>query len=356
MRIPSTMRGVQLVGHGGPDMLVWNDAISMPTPEPDDVVVKVAAAGVNNTDINTRVGWYSKEITNGTDTAATDTEVEEGGWSGALKFPLIQGGDLCGEVVQIGKNVTEISLGMRVTCPTNQPCPSASAPTQFLTIGSEFDGAFAQYCKVSAAQLYDVSRSPLTDVEIAALPCAHGTAFNLLQRAQVGSKDRVLVTGASGGVGLATVELAKLRGAHVTAVASLAKQEAVINAGADILLDRGDAPAPASVTTVIDVVGGPGWPDVINALEPGGRYAASGAIAGPIVEADMRTIYLNDLTIFGCSYTSPATFAELVKLINDGKIKPLISKTYPLADIAIAQEDFASKKYPGKLVLVPPEG
>ena len=113
-------------------------------------------------------------------------------------------------------------------------------------------------------------------------------------------------------------------------------------------------PAENSVTVVIDVVGGAGWSGIINALKPGGRYATSGAIAGPMIEADLRTIYLNDLTIFGCSYTPHEVFAELVALINAGRVKPLISKTYPLAEIAAAQEDFATKKYPGKLVLIPP--
>ncbi len=73
------------------------------------------------------------------------------------------------------------------------------------------------------------------------------------------------------------------------------------------------------------------------------------------MEADLRTIYLNDLTIYGCSYTPHEVFAELVGLINAGRLKPLVSKTYPLADIAAAQSDLAAKKYPGKLVLIPPE-
>jgi alcohol dehydrogenase len=248
-----------------------------------------------------------------------------------------------------------VALGMRVTCPTNQPNPTADAPTRFLAVGSEFDGAFAQYCVVPAAQLHDVSAAPLTDVEIAAIPCAHGTAFNLLSRASVGPGDRVLITGASGGVGLAAVELAKLKGAHVIGLASTDKQDAVRAAGADRVLDRNEKPDSGAVTVAIDVVGGDGWSGIIDTLAPGGRYATSGAIAGPIIEADLRTIYLNDLTIYGCSYTPHAVFAELVGLINDGHVKPLVSKTYPLAEIGAAQTEFAAKKHPGKLVLIPPQ-
>lgn len=355
LNIPDTMKGVQLTGHGGPEKLVWNDKIPTPRSGPEDVLVLVLAAGVNNTDINTRIGWYSKEITDGTQDTQPDAEVDDGGWTGALDFPLIQGGDLCGEVIAVGPSVAGIVPGMRVTCPTNQPIPTEDAPTRFVAIGSEFDGAFAQYCVVSGAQLYDVSASPLTDVEIAAIPCAHGTACNLLSRAGVGLGDRVLITGASGGVGLAAVELAKLKGAYVAGVAGIEKQEAVSAAGADSVMDRNAKPESGAFSVVIDVVGGEKWPGVIGALAPGGRYATSGAIAGPMVTADLRTIYLNDLTIYGCSYTPHEVFAELVDLINAGRVKPLVSQVYPLAEINRAQADFAAKEYPGKLVLIPPQ-
>ena len=355
MSIPVTMRGVQLIGHGGPDKLVWNDAIPVPKIGPEDALVKVTAAGVNNTDINTRIGWYAKEVTGATGESDTGADVEAGGWSGALRFPRIQGADLCGRVVALGDRApATLQVGMRVTCPTNQPEPTEDAPTRFQALGSELDGAFAQYCRVPARQLHDVTRSPLTDIEVAAIPCAHGTAYNLISRAGVDASDRVLITGASGGVGLAAVQLAKIRGAHVTAVASKTKQDAVRETGADALLDRSEMPAPASFTVAIDVVGGAGWGAVIDALVPGGRYATSGATAGPIVEADLRTIYLNDLTIFGCTYTPRETFAELVELINGGRVRPLISKTYDLADIHRAQADFQAKTHPGKLVLLPP--
>ncbi len=355
MTIPETMRGVQLTGHGGPEKLVWNDAIPMPRPGPGEALVKVLAAGVNNTDINTRVGWYAKEVTRGTADVAPGTAVEAGGWAGALRFPRVQGGDLCGEVVALGEGVTNLTPGMRVTCPINQPDPSEDAPTRFSALGSEFDGAFAQYCTLPAAQLHDVGTSPLTDVEIAAIPCAHGTAFNLLSRAAVGPGDRVLITGASGGVGLAAVELAKLKGARVTGVAGGAKHGAVRAAGADAVLDRSETPEAGGFTVAIDVVGGAKWPAVIDALAPGGRYATSGAVAGPIVTMDLRTVYLNDLTVYGCTFTPREVFAGLVGLINAGRLKPLVSKTYPLTEIAAAQADFAAKKYPGKLVLIPPQ-
>ena len=354
MTIPDAMRGVQLVGHGGPEKLVWNDRIPVPRPGPGEALVRVLAAGVNNTDINTRIGWYSKQISKGTEDAGQGDAAEQGGWAGAIRFPRVQGADLCGKVVALGDGVTNVARGQRVICPTNQPHPTAEAPTRFLALGSEFDGAFAQYCLVPAGQLHDVSNAPLSDVELGAIPCAYGTAYNLLSRSGVGQNDRVLITGASGGVGLALVQLAALRGAHVIGLASAAKRDVVRAAGAAEVLDRHHQPEPKSVTVVIDVVGGPDWPAVIDALVPGGRYATSGAIAGPIVQADLRTLYLNDITIYGCTYAPHEVFGELVALVNRGRVRPLVSKTYPLAEIALAQAEFAAKTFPGKLVLIPP--
>lgn len=354
MKIPEFMSGIQLTRHGGPETLVWNDHIPVRKPEANEVVVRVKAAGVNNTDINTRIGWYSSDVSASTEDVDPDAVIEDGGWAGALPFPLIQGGDLCGDIVAVGDEVTQSKIGMRVTCPTNQPIPTSEAPTKIVVIGSEFDGAFAQYCTLPAKMIFDISASPLSDIEIAALPCAFGTAMNLLSRANVSSSDKVLITGASGGVGLAAVQLAKLRGAQVTGIASAAKQGAVLLAGANSVIERGDTPELQAYTVVIDVVGGADWALFINALKPAGRYAVSGAIAGPIIEADLRTIYLNDITLFGCTYQPMEVFAELVELIIEGRIKPHISKTYPLQDMATAQNDFLSKRYPGKLVLIPP--
>jgi alcohol dehydrogenase len=339
--LPQTMSGVQLVGHGGPEMLVWRDDIPVPRPGPGEVLVRVLAAGVNMTDINTRIGWYG-------------AEGRRAGWAGEMAFPRIQGADLCGRVVALGHGVEGLVPGARVICPTNQHEPTEANPIHFVSIGSEFDGAFAQYCVVRARHLHDVSASPLSDVEIGAMPCAHGTAHNLLSRAGVAVGERVLVTGASGGVGLAAVQLALLRGAEVTAQCSLAKSAPLRALGAAIL-PRDDVPRPASVDVVIDVVGGEGFQDRLDALRPGGRYATSGAVGGPLVRGDLRRIYLNDLTLHGATHQPREVFAGLVTIINAARVRPVVSNTYPLRDIARAQADLAAGRYPGKLVLVPPE-
>jgi len=340
MSLPATMSGVQLVRHGGPEALVWRDDLPVPRPGPGEALVRVLAAGVNATDINTREGWYGAG--------------EAAGWSGALAFPRIQGSDLCGRVVALGDGVAGLGLGARVICPTNQAEPTAANPLHFVAIGSEYDGAFAQYCVVPARHLHDVSASALTDVEIGAMPCAYGTAYNLLSRARVAVAEQVLVTGASGGVGLAAVQLGVLRGADVTGQSAPGKAAAVRAAGARVL-DRDAAPDPQSFDVVIDVVGGAGWQDRLQALKPGGRYAASGAVGGPMVTGDLRTIYLNDLTLYGCTHQPREVFAGLVALINTARVRPVVSQTYPLREIARAQAALAAGRHPGKLVLVPPE-
>ena len=354
MSVPATMSGVLLTGHGGPEVLVWSDDIPVPRPGPGQVLVQVLAAGVNNTDINTRLGWYAPQVTGATG-ATGEATGQDGGWAGALRFPLIQGGDLCGRVVALGAGVTGLALGMRVTTPLNQPEPTPDNPVALRALGSEYDGAFAQYCLLPAHQVHDVSASPLSDVEIAAMPCSHGTALGLLDRADVAAGQRVLVTGASGGVGLAAVQLARRIGARVTALASAAKAHVVRQTGAADVLDR-DAPLPrAAFDAVIDVVGGPRWPDLLRALKPGGHLAVAGAIAGPVVDLDLRALYLKDITLHGCTFQPPSVFDRLVGWMRDGSVRPLVSKTYPLNQISRAQADFMAKIHPGKLVLIPPQ-
>ncbi len=340
--IPDIMSGVQLVAHGGPETLIWRSDIPVPRPGPGEVLVRVLAAGVNMTDINTRIGWYGQG------------EGRAAGYAGAMGFPRIQGGDLCGRVVALGAGVFEPAIGARVTCSTCQPEPVPGNPMAISVIGSEFDGAFAQYCVVPARYLHDVTASPLSDIEIGAMPCAYGTAFNLIARAQVAVGERVLVPGAGGGVGLAAVQLALLRGADVTGQCSLGKSH-VVRAAGGAVLDRDSVPAARGFDVVIDVVGGVGFQDRLEALRPGGRYATSGAVAGPMVTGDLRTVYLNDLTLLGCTNQSREVFAGLVTIINAARVRPVVSKTYPLRDIARAQADLAAGTYPGKLVLIPSE-
>ena len=167
----------------------------------------------------------------------------------------------------------------------------------------------------------------------------------------------MLVTGASGGVGSAVVQLARLRGARVIAVTTPDKAPDVLALGAQQIVERDANPVHAlgreSMDVVVDVVGGGAFTGLLDVLKRGGRYAVAGAIAGPVVPLDLRTLYLKDLRLLGCTVTTPAVFARLVDLIEQGALQPVIRAVYPLADIAVAQSDFLGKAQTGKIVLVP---
>ncbi|MFP6776406.1 MAG: zinc-binding dehydrogenase, partial [PS1 clade bacterium] len=149
----------------------------------------------------------------------------------------------------------------------------------------------------------------------------------------------------------------KRRGASVIAVASKAKASEVKKIGADKVINREDGIRFSinneSVDVVIDLVAGQEWGELLDVLKKGGRYAAAGAIAGPIVELDVRTLYLKDLTLMGCTFQDSQVFENLIGYIERNEIKPLVAKRYPLKEIVNAQKDFLAKNYVGKLVLVP---
>ena len=125
----------------------------------------------------------------------------------------------------------------------------------------------------------------------------------------------------------------------------------VIDRNADLLAELGQQ----SIDVVIDLVAGDSWPVFLELLVRGGRYATAGAIAGPLAQIDVRTLYLKDLTLYGCTFQEDEGFENLVAYIEHGEIRPVVAKTYPLRDIAQAQEDFLAKKHTGKLVLIPPQ-
>lgn len=343
--LPTTMRGVQLIGHGGMEMLKVSTDLPVPTPGPGDVLIRVSAAGVNNTDINTRIGWYSKH----------DNDAADASWTGeALALPRIQGADVCGHVVAVGHGVDPSRIGQRVLV---EPClreaggQLRSPPWYF---GSECDGGFAEFTVVASRHAHAIN-SPLTDVELASFPCSYSTAENMLTRSQVAPGERVLITGASGGVGSAAIQLARARGAYVVAVSTPSKTPALRALGADEVIPRDavltNSIGANSIDVVIDLVAGPQWPQYLDVLRPGGRYAVSGAIAGPIVELDVRTLYLKDLSLFGCTVLGTEVFANLVRRIEAGEIAPVVACSFPLEQIATAQDVFQQKQHVGKIVL-----
>ena len=354
MTIAANMRAVLLTGHGGYDKLECRDDVPVPTTGPNDVLIRVAAAGVNNTDINTRIGWYSKSVAEATDVGAASGIEGAGddGWSGAaFQFPRIQGADACGHIVAVGDDVDPARIGERVLV---EPVFRGASRFDIVYFGSEVDGGFADYSCVPSMHAHRVN-SMLSDIELASFPCAYGTAENILTRINLQAGERVLITGASGGVGSAAVQLAKRRGAEVMAMAANAKAGIVRSLGASQVVPR-DADLTALFgqeyfDAVVDIVGGTQFSSILNVLKRGGRYGVSGAISGPIVDLDLRTLYLKDLQLIGCTVLEHEVFGNLVSYIERGEIKPVIAATYDLSDIVTAQEAFLTKQHVGKIVL-----
>jgi NADPH:quinone reductase-like Zn-dependent oxidoreductase len=355
------MNAVLLTGQGGYECLAYRGDVPTPTPGADEVLVKVGAAGMNNTDINMRTGWYSKSTTRSSGNAAqrdpSQRAAQGSGWTGAgVVFPLIQGADACGRIVATGSGVAAARRGQRVLVdPVLRSRPTAHG-MRTLYLGSDCDGAFADYVCVPSVNAHPID-SPLSDAELASFPCSYTAAENMLTRAGVGDGETVLITGASGGVGSAAVQLAKRRGARILAIAAASKAAEVLRLGASRVLPR-DADLVAalgkeSVDAVIDVVGGEQFPDLLEILRPGCRYAVAGAIAGALVTLDLRTLYLKDLRLLGCTIAEPEIFPALVRYIERGEIGPVLAKTHQLRDIAEAQRDFLAKRHLGKIVLTP---
>ena len=350
--LPATMKAMVTTGQGGYEQLQYRD-VPMPVLQAGEVLLRVLAAGINNTDINTRLGWY------GTASSASEAQL---GWNGATPFPLIQGADCCGRVVALAPDVASQAPGPGVPAVGQRVLVRScmrvggfgSMDTRWL--GTDFDGAFAEYVKVSASDVFAVY-SDWSDVELASLPCAWGTAENMLQRAAVAAGERVWVTGASGGVGSAVLQLAKRRGAHVTAITSRDKRNAVAALGADTVLCREDGAvawahlAPAEV--VVDNVGGVGFGALLKALRRGGRYVTSGAIAGAHVALDLRDLYLKDIRLIGCTAWDEPVFPNLIAYVERQEIRPVVAASYALKDMALAQQAFLEKRHTGNLVLVP---
>lgn len=368
--LPATMAGVLLTGHGGLDMLVYREDLPVPRPGPGEVLLRVAAAGVNNTDINSRIGWYNQAVTSGTtaEGGQDGVGVESGGmgaWTGDLPLPCIQGADAVGTLVAVGVGVDPGRIGERVVvqpsfCDPEDP-ESLRSPSYF---GGGTGGAFAQFTTVPARYAFKVDPAiTLPDAVLAALPCSGGTAMNMLLMAKLQAGDELLVTGASGGVGSFLVQVGKYQGARVIAIAGASKAAAVRDLGADHVVER-ETPDLAGavralcteegVSVVADVVGGPGFPTLLDLLRRGGRYVTAGAIAGPIVELDLRTLYLKNLEFYGSTVFRRDTFPRLLEAVALGAVTPAVAKTYPLCDIRLAQQDFLAKNHVGSLVLLPP--
>jgi NADPH:quinone reductase-like Zn-dependent oxidoreductase len=348
-RLPRRMQAVYLTGYGGLERLHWTEDAPVPVPQAGEVLIRVGACGVNNTDLWTREGAYG----NG----------HEAAWRGeAFHFPRIQGLDAVGHIVAVGEAGDAARIGQRVVV---NPCLYAGdhdGLRSLQVVGSECDGGFAQYLCVPSANALPI-RSAYSDAELATFMTPYMTAEHMLRRAGLCAGERIFITGASGGVGSALVQLALLRSAEVVALSSRAKVGAIQALGVATVWAREDGPlkaglqnlgAPTAFDVVVDVVGGEQVASFLDLLRIGGRYVTAGAVAGAVVSVDWRQLYLKQLSLLGVTMGTAVDAQTIVQHIEAGRLRPLLAGTFTLPNMAQAQQVFAQRTHVGSWVIVPP--
>lgn len=349
MAFSQTMRAVQIAKHGGPEVLKLVN-IYIPEPQTREVLVCVSAVALNNTDLWTREGAYGRP----------ENPAALSGWRGLLDFPRTQGADVAGSIVAVGDGVDENMLGRRVVIdPAIYDAETPDANPIGL-MGSECDGGYAEYVIASADRVHDMTDSALTDDQLAALPTAYGTALGMIERGRLAAGETALVSGASGGVGLALVQIAHARGARVIAISSGSKIDAVREAGAHVVVDRAGkvadqvrAAAPHGIDVALDVVAGELVDEGLPLMREGGRWVIAGALGGYEVSFDVRRLYLHNVQLIGSSMHTPRHFDQLMEMGRQASIEPVIAAAYPLEQAGQAQEELARRGHVGKIVLHP---
>ncbi|OON80988.1 zinc-binding dehydrogenase [Streptomyces tsukubensis] len=349
MGLPETMRAVRIAEHGGPEVLELTE-VAVPAPAAGEALVQVSAVALNNTDLWTREGAYG----NPEDPKALS------GWRGPINFPRIQGADVSGRVVAVGDGVDEGLVGRRVVVdPAIYDAEGPDANPVGL-MGSERDGGYAEYVTAPVERLHDVTESPLDDEQLATLPTAYGTALGMIERGRLRKGETVLISGASGGVGLALIQIARARGARTLAVSSGSKIDAVREAGAHEVIDRAKdvaeqirAAAPEGIDVALDVVAGELVSEGLPLLREGGRWVVAGALGGYGVTFDVRRLYLHNAQVIGSAMHTPTHFDLLMDLARRAEIQPVIAATFSLDEAARAQEQLARRDHVGKIVLRP---
>lgn len=365
--VPDKMAAVQLTGHGGTDQLVYRDDLAVPRPGTGEVLVKVTATAKNNTDRKVREGLYSTERDD-------DVASFQIGGSPTLRFPRIQGADVVGRIAAVGPGVEESRIGERGLLDFNIYADERRdinlTPDYF---GHGRDGGFAEYIAVPGDQFHTVANPDLADAELAVMGmCSYQTALHMLNAASVGAGEQVLVTGASGGVGTALIQLCRLLGAVPHAVSSAGKSRALMDLGAESVIDRtgvSDWPRAVEQATggriidaVMDLAGGAMTNPLMDVMiqrmaerRSYPRLSIAGASAGNVTEILWTRIYLYQIQVFGVSHGTRDEADQLVEWIRGGDLRPVLHGTFRLSDIHRAEDYFVGRgsDYIGKIAIVP---
>ncbi|MCS2608715.1 zinc-binding dehydrogenase [Halomonas dongshanensis] len=365
--LPTTMAAMQLTGHGDIDKLVYRQDIALPTPGPGEVLVKVTATAKNNTDRKAREGLYpTKEKDEVTSFAM--------GGEPTLTFPRIQGADIAGRVAAVGEGVSAERLGERGLLDFNLYADNRRdlnlTPDYY---GHGADGGYAEYVVVPSEQFHRIDNPELADAELAALGmCSYQTAYHMMTSAGVAAGERVLVSGASGGVGTALIQLCRIIGAIPFAVSQPEKAEALKALGAEEVIDRGDlnsfvervlaATGGAPIDAVMDLVGGEMSALFIDTMIQDmhrrttyPRLSIAGASGGNVSEVLWTRIYLYQVQIFGVSHGTREEAEQLIAWIRSGELKPVLHAAFRLSELHAAERYFVNRGsgFLGKIVIVP---
>lgn len=365
--IPDTMAAMLLIGHGGIDKLVYQQDIPTPHPSSGQVLVRVTATAKNNTDRKAREGLYP------TKDKSETTSFQMGG-TPTLTFPRIQGADVAGSIVAVGDGVDAGRIGERglldFNLYANERRDINLTPDYY---GHGADGGYAEYIAVPADQFHRIDNPELSDAELASMGmCSYQTALHMLTSASIQAGERVLVTGASGGVGTALIQLCRIIGAIPYALSQRDKAEALIKLGAEAVLDRLDMhdfseqiralTLGKPMDAVMDLVGGE-MTDLfidsmifdMNARTSYPRLSIAGASGGNVSEIMWTRIYLYQVQIFGVSHGTREEAEQLITWIRSGDLKPVLHAAFKLSELHRAEEYFVNRgsHYLGKIVIVP---
>lgn len=335
------MRAAVIHTHGGLDVLRIED-VPAPTPGPGEILVDVKACGLNYLDIFVRRGMPGLPVS----------------------FPRITGGDIAGVVAGIGPNVGGVSRGVgrgqRVLLDPAIELPDGRAGA----LGEHTNGGLAEQIVVPADKAI-----PLPDEvsfeQAAALPIAYGTAHRMLvTRGTLAAGEHILILGASGGVGTACVQIAKLYGCTVYAAASSAeKLKRLKELGADVLLNYAEDPefhrrarhltAGKGVDVIVNYTGGDTWVRSLKALRHGGRLLTCGATAGYDPPTDIRYIWTRELMIIGSDGWRREDLLFLVEALRTKRMVAVIDRVLPLEQIAEGHRLLEDREVFGKVIITP---
>ncbi len=343
------MNAVVFHEHGGPGKLQYQD-MPAPTLGQNEVLIRVKACALNHLDI-----W-----------------IRQGSPAYPMPLPHIPGSDIAGMVERIGSQVEGVAEGERVYvspgvgCGRCEQCFAGrdNMCRAYGLIGAMCHGGYAEYVKVPARNVFPIPGT-LTFEQAAAFPLVSVTAWHMLfTLADLKVGEDVLIMGAGSGVGHMAIQMAKLAGARVlTTVGSDEKISKAKALGADEVINHTREPVSQrvrelthrrGVDVVIEHIGPEVWTQCVDSLAKGGRLITCGATTGADVKLDLRYVYSRQLTIQGSYMGSQGELLKAAQLIGQGKLRPLIDRTFPLAEAKAAQEHLLSRTFFGKIVLTIP--